>query len=139
MEADTGATPTRRAQLATTLGIGSLLVGGLAYIGFTDPHQRGSLFPPCPFYHLTGWYCPGCGGLRMTHDILHGDFSAAIVDNVFLLFGLPVLAAWVLFRRHRRQQVWTLPAIVVIVVAAIAWTVVRNLPGFPLVPTLLGG
>jgi hypothetical protein len=31
------------------------------------------------------------------------------------------------------------PAIVVIAVAAITWTVVRNLPGFPLVPTLLGG
>jgi hypothetical protein len=33
----------------------------------------------------------------------------------------------------------TMPAIVVIVVAAITWTVVRNLPGFPLVPTLLEG
>jgi len=26
---------------------------------------------------------------------------------------------------------------VTIVIAALAWTVVRNLPGFPLVPTLL--
>jgi hypothetical protein len=30
-------------------------------------------------------------------------------------------------------------AIVVIAVAAFTWTVVRNLPGFPLVPTLLTG
>jgi hypothetical protein len=28
---------------------------------------------------------------------------------------------------------------VVIAVAAITWTVIRNLPGFPLVPTLLTG
>jgi hypothetical protein len=32
-----------------------------------------------------------------------------------------------------------MPAIVTIAVAAIAWTVVRNLPGFPLVPTFLDG
>jgi hypothetical protein len=32
-----------------------------------------------------------------------------------------------------------MPAMVTIAVAAIAWTVVRNLPGFPLVPTLLEG
>jgi hypothetical protein len=32
-----------------------------------------------------------------------------------------------------------MPAVVVIAVTAITWTVVRNLPGFPLVPTLLPG
>ena len=29
------------------------------------------------------------------------------------------------------------PAVVVIAVTALAWTVVRNLPGFPLEPTIL--
>lgn len=139
MEPDTGASPTRRPQLYPTLGTGTLLAGGLGYIAFADPHRPGSLFPPCPFHLLTGWYCPGCGGLRMTHDILHGDLGAALVDNAFLLFGLPALLAWVLVRRHRRQRVWTVSAIAVIVVAAVAWTVIRNLPGFPLVPTLLDG
>jgi hypothetical protein len=33
----------------------------------------------------------------------------------------------------------TMPATAVIAVLAIAWTVVRNMPGFPLVPTLLDG
>jgi len=32
---------------------------------------------------------------------------------------------------------WPLGALVL--VAAVAWTVVRNLPGFPLVPTVLTG
>ena len=75
----------------------------------------------------------------MTHDVLHGDFAAAVVDNVFLLVGLPMLAAWLLVRWRRGQPLMPKPAIVVIAVAAITWTVVRNLPGFPLVPTLLGG
>ena len=30
----------------------------------------------------------------MTHDLLHGDLAAAVVDNVFLLVGLPMLLAW---------------------------------------------
>jgi len=30
-------------------------------------------------------------------------------------------------------------AIVVIAVLAVAWTVARNMPGFPLVPTILDG
>jgi uncharacterized membrane protein YqjE len=75
----------------------------------------------------------------MTHDLLHGDFSAAVVDNVFLLVGLPALLAWILLRRHQCKSVLSVPAIAVLAVLAITWTVVRNLPGFPLVPTVLGG
>jgi uncharacterized membrane protein YqjE len=75
----------------------------------------------------------------MTHDILHGDLAAAVVDNVFLLVGLPMLAAWLLVRWRRGQPLMPKPAIFVIAIAAITWTVVRNLPGFPLVPTLIGG
>jgi hypothetical protein len=125
-------------RLYTTLGTGVLAVGALAYVGLADPHRPGSLFPPCPFKLLTGLNCPACGGLRMTHDLLHGNLAGAVVDNVFLLIGLPALALWVLWRIKQGQRAFTLPAIVVVAVAAIAWTVVRNMPGFPLVPTLLG-
>jgi hypothetical protein len=128
-----------RGRLYGALGTGAVLVGGLAYVGLGDPHSRDFVFPPCPFKALTGWNCPACGGLRMTHDLLHGDLGAAVVDNVFLLVGLPMLAAWLLVRWRRGQPLMAMPAIVVIVVVAITWTVLRNLPGFPLVPTLLGG
>ena len=129
----------RRGRLFGALGTGALLAGGLAYVGFADPHDPDFLFPACPFKALTGWNCPACGGLRMTHDLLHGDFAAAVVDNVFLLVGLPALMAWLLVRWRRGQQLMPMSAIVVIIVAAISWTVVRNLPGFPLVPSVLDG
>jgi Protein of unknown function (DUF2752) len=128
-----------RGRLYGALGTGAVLVGGLAYVGLGDPHSKDFVFPVCPFKALTGWNCPGCGGLRMIHDLLHGDLAAAVVDNVFLLVGLPLLAAWLLVRWRRGQPLLPMPAIVVSVVAAITWTVVRNLPGFPLVPTLLTG
>jgi hypothetical protein len=130
---------TSRGRLYGALGTGALALGGLTYVGLGDPHSPNFVFPVCPFKALTGWNCPGCGGLRMTHDILHGDFSAAVVDNVFLLVGLPLLAAWLVVRWRCGQRLMPMPAIVTIAVAAIAWTVVRNLPGFPLVPTLLEG
>ena len=121
------------------LGTGAVLAGALAYVGIADPHRPGFVFPVCPFKALTGWNCPACGGLRMTHDILHGDLGAAVVDNVFLLVGLPMLLAWLLLRWRSGKPLMNTPAVVVIVVAAITWTVLRNLPGFPLVPTLLDG
>ena len=128
-----------RTRLYGALGTGALVAGGLAYVGLADPHSADFVFPACPFKLLTGWNCPACGGLRMTHDLLHGDLAAAAVDNVFLLVGLPVLLAWILVRWRTGRPVMTMPAIAVIAVLAITWTVVRNLPGFPLVPTLLDG
>jgi Protein of unknown function (DUF2752) len=128
---------TSRRRLYGALGTGALIAGGLAYVGLGDPHSPDFVFPVCPFKALTGWNCPACGGLRMTHDVLHGDLGAAVVDNVFLLIGLPLLAVWFAVRWRRGQQLMTIPAIVVIAVTVIAWTVIRNLPGFPLVPTLL--
>ena len=123
---------TRRA----ALGAGALFAGVLAYIGFADPHRPGFLFPPCPFKWLTGGDCPGCGGLRMTHDLLHGDLAAAVVDNVFAMVGLPLLLVWVIARRRSGKPVFTVPGVAVILVSAAAWTLARNLPGFPLVPTM---
>lgn len=119
-----------------TVGAGALTLGALAYVGMVDPHRPGSLFPACPFKLLTGWNCPFCGGLRMTHDLLHADLPAAVVDNVLLLIGLPLLGLWWLWRRNRGERAFTPAVGAVIAVTALVWTVVRNLPGFPLVPTL---
>jgi hypothetical protein len=130
---------TSRGRRYGAVGTGAALVGALAYIGLGDPHRPDFGFPACPFKALTGWNCPGCGGLRMTHDLLHGDFAAAVVDNVFLLVGLPMLAAWLLVRWRRGESLMPKSAVVVLAVAALTWTVVRNLPGFPLVPTVLTG
>jgi hypothetical protein len=73
----------------------------------------------------------------MTHDVLHGHLVAAINDNVLVLVGIPLLAGWVLLRRRSGESPMTLPATATVVITLLAWTIVRNLPGFPLVPTLL--
>jgi hypothetical protein len=75
----------------------------------------------------------------MTHDLLHGHLAASINDNVFLLIAIPLLAAWVLVRRYRGQSWLPIPTMMTVLVTMTAWTVVRNVPGFPLVPTVLSG
>lgn len=130
--------PAGRGRLYSVLATGGLGLAALTYVGLVDPHRPGSVFPPCPFKLLTGWNCPACGGLRMTHDLLHGDVPAAVADNIYLLIGLPLLAAWALWRLRRGRRVWTPTLLAVGLVNATVWTVVRNLPGFPLVPTMLG-
>jgi Protein of unknown function (DUF2752) len=126
-------------RIAAAAGTGVLLTGALGYVGLVDPHNTSSVYPLCPFKWLTGWNCPFCGGLRMAHDLLHGDLVASINDNIFLLVGIPMVAGWVLMRRRHGRAALPIPAVVAITVAAAAWTVLRNLPGFPLVPTILSG
>lgn len=130
--------PARRNRLYVGAATGAVGLGALTYIGVVDPHRPGAVFPPCPFKLLTGWDCPACGGLRMTHDVLHGDLGAAVVDNVYLLVVLPLLAMWSLWQARRGQRVLTPALLTVVVITAVMWTVARNLPGFPLVPTMLG-
>jgi hypothetical protein len=126
-----------RGGLYAALGSGALLAGALGYVRLVDPHKPDAIFPVCPFRLLTGWNCPACGGLRMIHDVLHGDLAAAITDNVFLLVGIPALAGWILLRRRREKPLLPIPVAATFIIATLVWTVVRNLPGFPLVPTLL--
>lgn len=132
-------TSANRQRLVVGLSTGAVSVGALAYIGIGDPHSSTFLFPPCPFHELTGWYCPACGGLRMTHDVLHGDLAAAFADNGFALIGLPLLLVWVVVRRRHRRPVLNVPAYIVLIGSAVVWTVVRNVTGFPLVPGVLDG
>jgi Protein of unknown function (DUF2752) len=131
--------PRRRNPRYAVPATGVVLVGAVAFVGLIDPHRRGSPFPPCPFRLLTGWNCPACGGLRMVHDLLHADLAAAVADNVFLLSALPALACWVLVCRRLGRPVFTAAAVSGMVGLLVTWTVVRNLPGFPLVPIVLDG
>jgi hypothetical protein len=135
----TNARSAGRHSLYISAGTGLTLGGALTYVALADPHSPASIYPACPFKWLTGWNCPFCGGLRMTHDLLHGDVVAGIHDNVFLLVGIPLLVVWLLVRRGRGKAWPPRAALLTLLVATITWTVLRNLPAFPLFPTVIGG
>jgi hypothetical protein len=44
----------------------------------------------CLLNKTTGLYCPGCGGQRAFHAILHGDIVAAAQNNLLIFLVLPL-------------------------------------------------
>src|SRR5579859_4257694 len=104
----------------------------VGYVAVVSPLTPGH-YPVCPFYALTGYYCPGCGTLRAVHELAHGHLAQAVGYNLLTVLMLPVLgyfwAAWLArsFRREPRRNlahpawVWGFAALLV------AFWVTRNL------------
>jgi hypothetical protein len=114
-----------------------LFIGGLAlafvlHIG--DP--AATSFPVCPFYAMTGLYCPGCGTLRCLHAMLHGDLRSAVGFNAMTVLLAPaLLAAWLSvgvagIGGRGPARIWNLPRWAGLTLAGalgLFW-ILRNLP-----------
>ncbi|MGO1279363.1 MAG: DUF2752 domain-containing protein [Cellulosimicrobium funkei] len=120
------------------LAVGALVAAATAYVGAGDPNRPGH-YVTCPLLALTGLACPGCGGLRATHDLVHLDLAAAWSMNPLWVVVAPLLVVlWGLWlvRAWRGRPAPRVPA-------GVAWTslavlvlfgVLRNVPA--LVPWL---
>jgi hypothetical protein len=122
---------------ATALGIAAMGAAATLMLDFFDPATSG-VFPPCPLYYLTGWYCPGCGSLRAIHQLLHGNLSAAWALNPLTVLLLPFLAygiaSYALFElRGQHLPRLFLPAIWIRALCAviILFGVARNIHFYP--------
>lgn len=111
-------------------------VGLATYIYRVDPNVS-SAYPQCPLKLFTGIDCPGCGGLRATHSLLHGDIAGAIDHNVFAFVLLPIMAyivlRWVIGQFGRELPSFPTPSFVrwAAPLALVLFTVVRNIPNTP--------
>ncbi len=89
----------RVARLGRPLVVAGVLAAATGYLAAVDPARPGH-YPGCPFFALTGKYCPGCGGLRAVHDLTHGDVLAALSSNAVVTLAVPVAVVlwfqWVL-------------------------------------------
>ena len=115
--------------------LGATAIGAGAMVYFFNPGTHG-FYPACLFHALTGWNCPGCGATRSLYALLHGNFLLALKDNALFVASLPALAVWgarIAVRKMRGQPaaldlppkfLWTL------LVVALVFAVIRNLPGF---------
>lgn len=121
-----------------------VLIGGCAVVVLAllaalfrlNPAEH-SFFPKCTFHSLTGLDCPGCGGQRAVHQLLHGHVVAAFRCNALLITLLPI-ALWYFVRFLVRRfagrvlpapfqhhlWAWVLAAVVV------SFGIARNLPGW---------
>ncbi|GHH02444.1 DUF2752 domain-containing protein [Streptomyces lanatus] len=120
-------------RLAVPAGLLAAVAGAFAYVGTVDPNEPGH-YPACPLLQYTGIYCPGCGGLRSAHAVVHGDFAAALQDNALAVAGYVLFAVvwtvWVV-RTLRGRPLRIEPGPVQLwsgVTLLLVFTVVRNLP-----------
>ena len=97
------------------------------------------LFLKCIFHQATGFYCPGCGGQRAAHQLMHGHIGQAAGYNLLLVLILP-LAIW-----HIALHIWNtfgtpklhlslfrypLTSRVLLLAVLLFW-LLRNIPVYP--------
>jgi hypothetical protein len=118
---------------AAPLATGAAVAAGVAYVGIVDPNRPGH-FLTCPLLALTGLACPGCGGLRATHDLVHLDVAGAWSMNPLWVLVAPLLvglwSVW-LVRAWKGRPGPSLPPSVAWtgLVVLVAFGVLRNVPG----------
>ena len=99
----------RRRRMLPVVATGIAAIVGSLYLRAVDPNVPGH-YPGCPSQMLLGVDCPGCGGMRGTYDLLHGDIAGMLDDNILLVVAVPLaivaFAVWA-FRSWtgRRPQV----------------------------------
>ncbi len=101
-----------------------------------SPEEPGH-YPSCPFLLISGLYCPGCGSLRATHAMLHGDFGTAFDRNPLAVVLLPiVLVSWVAWGlRLLGFNAWHPSRVPVgwiwgLLVLVLGFWIARNVPGW---------
>jgi hypothetical protein len=115
--------------LVAGVGVG---VGVLLHL--RDPHVEGS-YGICPVYALTGWWCPGCGGMRAINNLTNGSLLDSVQSNVL---AVPLVLAFVLWVGDWTLRAWRgermrLPSINAVTMWTFfallaAYTVLRNTP-----------
>ncbi|MGW7273315.1 DUF2752 domain-containing protein [Streptomyces sp. NPDC054864] len=120
-------------RLAVPIGVLGSVIAAFAYVGTVDPNEPGH-YPACPLLRLTGVFCPGCGGLRSAHAVVHGDFTTALGANALAVVGFGLFALlWTLWAaraargRRLRIELGSVHLYGIGVLVAV-FTLVRNLP-----------
>jgi hypothetical protein len=123
---------------AALLGLGAAAVAGGVYVLATVPPGADSFYPGCTLYAATGFHCAGCGGTRAAHALLNGRVAQSVAYHPFLI-PLSLAAVWLTIRSYLRQSShparesrWAAAWPWLVLAALLAFTVVRNLPWYPL-------
>jgi hypothetical protein len=117
---------------------GGSSVLGLSLLYLINPAEVKIGILACPFYTLTGCYCPACGATRAVHQLLHGQVLAAMHLNILLVIAVPFLV-WIWWANARAilaGQRWPgikfSPARMgLLVVTMVLFTILRNIPVSP--------
>lgn len=106
---------------------------GAAYLKLWLPLT--GLAVPCPFYKITGCYCPGCGVTRAALALLHGNPEQAFRYNPLVFSLLPLYALYTVAVHYRMPRTGRIMMAAMLTIT-LAFGLLRNLPAFSwLAPT----
>ena len=113
-----------------TIAAGAIL---LLYF-FVEP-KNGNL-PKCLFHELTGLYCPGCGGQRSLHALLHGHILTAINYNLLFVLLLPLIVYFMfIFISGKKYSassfIYKASFSLGIAIVVVSFWILRNIPVIP--------
>ncbi len=115
--------------------LASALVGVAAVVFFFNPATH-TFYPVCEFHRLTGLNCAGCGMTRALYALLHGKILTALHDNslfVLVLGTFTVRATWLSLKKFRGKasgEFFPIKFLWPLLIIALVFTVLRNLPAF---------
>ncbi len=101
--------------------------------------QNNVLSFPCLFYHLTGFYCPGCGMTRAVFALMHFQLEEAFHNNaliylllpLFLFYGLRFISHYIKSGKLLSiQDVYSQNTLFLILGIVVLFGLLRNLPSF---------
>lgn len=105
-----------------------------AYYFFINPSTTTFGFQ-CLFYKTTGLFCPGCGGQRAFHHLLHGDFASAFQYNLLIFMALPLVGIKFYEEFFEKKIIpnfiYSSKFLTVLIFFVVVFTVLRNLPNLP--------
>ena len=68
----------------------SIIILALVLIMYYNYEESNSAWSvQCSLYHVTGLYCPGCGGQRAFHYLLHGEMNKSLRYNALFIMSIP--------------------------------------------------
>lgn len=91
----------------------------------------------CPFYAMTGFLCPGCGGTRAFYALMRADFLSALYYNPVIVLSIPfVLYLGIRFYagKCKFQKGIVIPFICFLAFAVI-YSIIRNVMAIPFLYT----
>ena len=116
-----------------------LIVVFCALVYYYTHNPAVSPYPPCPFYYITGLYCPGCGSSRALHQLLHGNLLMALDLNPLMVLSIPfvlyLLISTADIRIRGKRIFQRIPFkkgfYAMLLSVIIVYWVIRNLPFYP--------
>jgi hypothetical protein len=86
------------------------IAAGLAVV-YKFPPAEHSFYPRCLFYACTHLLCPGCGGTRALHELLHGNLPGALHYNALLTALAPFALLWLLWGGYQTVHQGQFPSV----------------------------